>query len=147
MPMPASMIVKGSHERANLPVHSRAQPIKLYANVAVFTIARLPVASNSRPQRFSKGKAMNNAEGRLVPRTIRRQQLREIVPLADSPIYKMEQRGEFPRRFALTPRCVVWDIGEIQAWLWSQRCLGQRRGSVCAPWSAKTDQAWHRWCA
>ncbi|MGY3603821.1 MULTISPECIES: helix-turn-helix transcriptional regulator [unclassified Bradyrhizobium] len=33
-------------------------------------------------------------------RTIRRQQLREMVPLADSTIYEMEQRGEFPRRFS-----------------------------------------------
>jgi Prophage CP4-57 regulatory protein (AlpA) len=35
-----------------------------------------------------------------IKRTIRRQQLREIVPLADSTIYEMEQRGEFPKRFA-----------------------------------------------
>ncbi|TPI76281.1 AlpA family phage regulatory protein [Mesorhizobium sp. B2-8-9] len=54
-------------------------------------------------------------------RTIRRHQLREIVPLADSTIYEMEQRGEFPRRFALTPRCVVWDLSEIQAWLAARR--------------------------
>jgi hypothetical protein len=33
-----------------------------------------------------------------------------IVPLADSTIYEMEQRGEFPRGFALSPRCVVWDL-------------------------------------
>jgi predicted DNA-binding transcriptional regulator AlpA len=38
-----------------------------------------------------------------IRKTIRRQQLREIVPLADSTIYEMEQRGEFPRRFALSP--------------------------------------------
>jgi prophage regulatory protein len=31
-----------------------------------------------------------------------------MVPLADRTIYEMEQRGEFPRRFALSPRCVVW---------------------------------------
>ena len=54
-------------------------------------------------------------------KTIRRQQLREMVPLADSTIYEMEQRGEFPRRFALTPRCVVWDLGEVQAWLAARR--------------------------
>lgn len=53
----------------------------------------------------------------VIKKTIRRQQLREMVPLADSTIYEMEQRGEFPRRFALTPRCVVWDLGEVQAWL------------------------------
>ncbi|GLH76521.1 transcriptional regulator [Bradyrhizobium sp. SSBR45G] len=50
-------------------------------------------------------------------RTIRRHQLREMVPLADTTIYEMEQRGEFPRRFALSPRCVVWDLSEVEAWL------------------------------
>lgn len=54
-------------------------------------------------------------------RTIRRQQLREMVPLADSMIYEMEQRGEFPRRFALSPRCVVWDLSEVEAWLAARR--------------------------
>ena len=56
-----------------------------------------------------------------LPRTIRRQELRAIVPLADSTIYEMEQRGEFPRRFALSPRCVVWDLGEVEAWLADRR--------------------------
>src|ERR1700733_2625319 len=54
-------------------------------------------------------------------KTIRRQQLREMVPLADSTIYEMEQRGEFPRRFALSPRCVVWDLAEVETWLASRR--------------------------
>jgi prophage regulatory protein len=54
-------------------------------------------------------------------RTIRRRQLREMVPLADSTIYEMEQRGEFPRRFALSPRCVVWDLAEVEAWLAARR--------------------------
>nr|WP_318528206.1 AlpA family phage regulatory protein [Mesorhizobium sp. J8] len=40
---------------------------------------------------------------RPVVRTIRRSQLREIVPLSDTTIYEMEQRGEFPRRFNLPP--------------------------------------------
>jgi prophage regulatory protein len=56
-----------------------------------------------------------------IKRTIRRQQLREMVPLADSTIYEMEQRGEFPRRFALSPRCVMWHLGEVEAWLASRR--------------------------
>jgi len=56
-----------------------------------------------------------------MKRTIRRHQLREMVPLADSTIYEMEQRGEFPRRFALSPRCVVWDLSEVEAWLASRR--------------------------
>lgn len=58
-----------------------------------------------------------------IKRTIRRHQLREMVPLADSTIYEMEQRGEFPRRFALSPRCVVWDLAEVEAWLTSRRSV------------------------
>ncbi|HEY1862735.1 MAG TPA: AlpA family phage regulatory protein [Roseiarcus sp.] len=58
-----------------------------------------------------------------LKKTIRRQQLREMVPLADSTIYEMEQRGEFPRRFALSPRCVVWDLAEVEAWLASRRSV------------------------
>ena len=50
-------------------------------------------------------------------RTIRRQQLHQIVPLAETTIYDMEQRGEFPRRFRLTARCVVWDLEEVEAWI------------------------------
>ncbi|MCR6632606.1 MAG: AlpA family transcriptional regulator [Magnetospirillum sp.] len=58
---------------------------------------------------------------RPVRRTIRRAQLREIVPLADTTIYEMEQRGEFPQRFHLTPRCVVWDLAEVEAWIEERR--------------------------
>jgi prophage regulatory protein len=50
-------------------------------------------------------------------RAIRRPELRRIVPLADTTIYEMERRGEFPRRFSLTRRCVVWDLAEVEAWL------------------------------
>ncbi|MGX9146394.1 helix-turn-helix transcriptional regulator [Mesorhizobium sp. 128a] len=56
-----------------------------------------------------------------IRRTIRRKELRAIVPLADSTIYEMEQRGQFPRRFALTPRCVVWDLAEVETWLHARR--------------------------
>ena len=50
-------------------------------------------------------------------RTIRRHELRQIVPLAETTSYEMERRGEFPRRFNLTPRCVVWDLAEVEAWI------------------------------
>lgn len=54
-------------------------------------------------------------------RTIRRTELRQIVPLADTTIYEMERRGEFPRRFFLTSRCVVWDLEEVEAWVEARR--------------------------
>ena len=52
---------------------------------------------------------------------VRRQQLRELVPLADTTIYEMEQRGDFPKRFYLTPRCPAWDLGEVNRWLAARR--------------------------
>jgi prophage regulatory protein len=54
---------------------------------------------------------------------VRRSQLREIVPLSDTTNYEMEQRGEFPRRFCLTSRCVCWDLQEVEQWLESRREL------------------------
>lgn len=57
----------------------------------------------------------------FLKRAVRRRQLRQMVPLADTTIYEMEQRGEFPRRFYLTPRCVAWDAAEIEAWLEERR--------------------------
>ena len=69
----------------------------------------------------SRGGGMARSRGRPIKRTIRRRELREIVPLADSTIYEMEQRGEFPRRFALSPRCVAWDLAEVEAWLAARR--------------------------
>ena len=44
-----------------------------------------------------------------------------MVPLADSTIYEMEQRGNFRGASRLTPRCVVWDLAEVEAWLASRR--------------------------
>lgn len=52
-----------------------------------------------------------------LPRTIRRHELRLVVPLSDTTIYDMEARGEFPRRFYLTPRSVGWDLSEVEAGL------------------------------
>ncbi len=63
-----------------------------------------------------------------LTRTIRRRQLKEMVPLADSTIFEMERRGEFPRRFALSPRCVVWDLAEVEEWLASRRARPIARG-------------------
>ncbi len=66
-------------------------------------------------------------------RTIRRHQLREIVPLADTTIYDMEQRGEFPQRFYLTARTVVWDLGEVEAWLAQRREASRAKAIKRAP--------------
>ena len=74
-------------------------------------------------------KELQNAaptDPRQLRRTIRRSELRQIVPLADSTIYELERRGEFPQRFYLTARCVVWDLAEVMAWLQSRRQAGSK---------------------
>ena len=64
------------------------------------------------------------ADPKWLRRTIRRSELRQIVPLADSTIYELERRGDFPQRFFLTARCVVWDLCEVLAWIQSRRQAG-----------------------
>lgn len=64
-------------------------------------------------------------------RTIRRNELRQIIPLAETTIYEMERRGEFPRRFNLTSRCVVWDLADVEAWIEARKQAP--RGSVSKP--------------
>ena len=71
------------------------------------------------------GSASSSSRKRLI----RRGELRTIVPLADTTIYEMEQRDEFPRRFNLTPRCVVWDLAEVEAWI-DQRRAADKAGLV-----------------
>lgn len=82
------------------------------------------------PSSASASKHLDSTKGRDLPlicdehplrRAIRREQLRQIVPLGDTTIYELEQRGEFPHRFYLTSRCVVWDLGEVEAWLKERR--------------------------
>lgn len=64
-------------------------------------------------------------------RTIRRQELHQIVPLAETRIYELERRGDFPRRFNLTPRCVVWDLEEVEAWIQARK--QESRSGKAAP--------------
>jgi prophage regulatory protein len=69
----------------------------------------------------------------LFKRTVRRPELHKIVPLANTTIYEMEQRGEFPRRFFLTSRCVVWDLAEVEAWIAERRRISDAESIRRAP--------------
>jgi prophage regulatory protein len=77
--------------------------------------------------------ALTHVTSHRFRRTIRRPQLRHIVPLADTTIYEMAQRGEFPRRFHLTPRCVVWDLAEVEAWIEERRRASEAGAIETAP--------------
>lgn len=65
--------------------------------------------------------------------TVRRKDLKQLVPLSDTTIYELEQKGEFPKRFYLTPRCVVWPLDEILTWLDERKAASQRGDIDLAP--------------
>jgi prophage regulatory protein len=99
-----------------LPILRHPKLLAIYA----FRVAEL---SGSLPESGTQGSEIMAEVGQMAyTRTIRRQQLREIVPLADSTIFGMEQRGEF------SPRCVVWDLSEVEEWLASRRTRPIERG-------------------
>ncbi|MGI4856736.1 MAG: helix-turn-helix transcriptional regulator [Janthinobacterium lividum] len=52
---------------------------------------------------------------------INRKRLLSLVPLSGRVILEMERRGDFPRRFAITPRRVAWDLNEVEEWMRTQK--------------------------
>jgi prophage regulatory protein len=66
---------------------------------------------------------------------INRKKLHAMIPLSERTIFNMEQRGEFPRRIALTSRNVAWDLCDVEAWIESKKASGTqptRPGAVMA---------------
>ncbi|UII62336.1 AlpA family phage regulatory protein [Xanthomonas translucens pv. translucens] len=47
-----------------------------------------------------------------------------MIPLSERTIFNMEQRGEFPRRIALTSRNVAWDLAEVEDWIEARKASG-----------------------
>lgn len=68
-----------------------------------------------------------------ITRSINKAQLLEIVPLAHSTIWAMEQTGDFPKRFYLTPRTPAWDHDAVLAWLRDRQAKPIKRKSSDAP--------------
>ena len=67
---------------------------------------------------------------------INRKTLHAMIPLSERAIYDMEQRGDFPRRIALTSRNVAWELDEIEAWIQERKVSGaqaMRPGSMPQP--------------
>ena len=57
---------------------------------------------------------------------INRKKLHSMIPLSERTSFNMEQRGEFPRRIALTSRNVAWDLEEVEAWIEARRRAGSQ---------------------
>ncbi len=48
---------------------------------------------------------------------LRYPQLKQIIHLSRTTIWRMEKKGEFPKRIQLSPRSVGWRMSELQTWL------------------------------
>ena len=48
---------------------------------------------------------------------IRRDEVYEITSIKDPQLWKLEKKGEFPRRRRLTERTVAWLSSEVTAWV------------------------------
>ncbi len=48
---------------------------------------------------------------------ILRPERKRLVPLSDTTVWRMERRGEFPRRIAISVKRVAWRRREIETWL------------------------------
>ena len=57
---------------------------------------------------------------------INRKKLLSMIPLSERTICNLEQRGEFPRRIALTSRNVAWDLEEVEAWIEARKSSGNQ---------------------
>jgi prophage regulatory protein len=50
--------------------------------------------------------------------------LKRLVPLSRTTMWRMERRGEFPRRISISDRRVAWRRSEIEAWLKHRAAMG-----------------------
>ena len=41
----------------------------------------------------------------------------EVTGLSKATIYRLVNKGEFPARVKLSPRCVGWRVADVDAWL------------------------------
>jgi prophage regulatory protein len=54
------------------------------------------------------------SEGR---RLIRRAELQRKIPFSMVHVWRLEKRGEFPKRVSIGPNAVAWFVDEVEAWI------------------------------
>jgi len=56
---------------------------------------------------------------------ILRDELKKLVPLSVTTIWRLERAGQFPRRISISEKRVAWRRSEIEAWLEQRTSLSQ----------------------
>lgn len=59
-------------------------------------------------------------------RVIRRIALQELTGLSLSTIYRLMQRGDFPKPIELSEHAVGWVVEDVQAWIESRRSAARQ---------------------
>jgi len=62
----------------------------------------------------------------MTKQLINKKALHAMVPLSERTIDALEKKGEFPRRFVLSARSVVWDRDDVLAWIESRKAASQQ---------------------
>ena len=88
--------------------------------------------SNTRPL------LIDDLKGQEGIAFIDRKKLLSIIALSERTILEKERRGEFPKRFSITSRRVVWDMREITVWMNAQKIAGVQAAVPCVS-QAETD--------
>ena len=61
-----------------------------------------------------------------------RHERRQLVPISDTTVWRMERRGEFPRRIPISAKRVAWRRSEIEQWLAAREAARDAGGGEAA---------------
>lgn len=53
----------------------------------------------------------------MATRFLRIKEVLHRTGMGKSTLYYLEKKGEFPKRFLITPRCAVWDEDQVDKWM------------------------------
>jgi prophage regulatory protein len=83
----------------------------------VLCLKSLPVGKGSTHEVISETEAARRAQALRNPqRLIRMKELRQMLGLGHSTIYKMMGEGRFPRSVHLGERTTAWRLADVEAW-------------------------------
>jgi prophage regulatory protein len=70
-------------------------------------------------------------------RIIRRRERKRRIDFSDVHIWRLEKRGEFPKRIQLGPNSVGWFEDEVDAWIASRIRAGGNQPPQLARWASR----------
>jgi prophage regulatory protein len=63
-----------------------------------------------------------NEQGDEIMRYIRFKELRKLVPLGRTTIWKMMKEGRFPQSYRIGKAATAWLVSEVEEWIKEHAC-------------------------